>query len=138
VLIQEPGAQSPKDVEGLDWSRFPVVEMAEARFLKAKKNVKENRPERSAARPVMSRAGGIGSAAPLCRKSDGARPEMPRWIATRSPMCMYVLAEADRPNQKGLSQRGHHARIPARSREAERIRGWAETAQTSWPSTGSP
>ena len=42
VLIQEPGGTIPDDVEGLDWSRFPIVEMVKRGFIKAKKNPKDN------------------------------------------------------------------------------------------------
>ena len=136
VLIQEPGGTIPEDVEGRDWGRFPVVEMAKRGFIKAKKNVKEN-AERLL-RDLMSRAGGIEVAAPL-PENDGARG-MQRWIATRSPdgACTCWPRPIGQ-TKEGLSQRGHHARIPARSREAERIRGWAEAgAETSWPRGGSP
>jgi HTH-type transcriptional regulator / antitoxin HigA len=70
-LIEEPGGTIPNDVEGLDWNRFPVLEMVERGFVKAQKNAKENaeRPLRD----LMTRAGGLEVAAPLCRKSDGAR-----------------------------------------------------------------
>jgi len=45
--------------------------MAKRGFLKAKKNVKDN-AERVLGE-LMTRAGGLEVAAPLCRKNDGAR-----------------------------------------------------------------
>ena len=57
VLIQEPGGTIPDEIQGLDWSRFPVVEMAKRGFIKARKNVKDN-AER-VLRDLMGRAGGL-------------------------------------------------------------------------------
>ena len=104
VLIQEPGGTIPEDVEGLDWSRFPAVEMAKRGFIKATKNVKEN-GERLL-RDLISRAGGIEVAAPLCRKSDGARRNAKMDSYALAGWCMYVLAEANRAKPKKAYRKG--------------------------------
>jgi HTH-type transcriptional regulator/antitoxin HigA len=104
VLIQEPGGTIPEDVEGLDWSRFPVVEMAKRGFIKATKNVKEN-GERLL-RDLMSRVGGIEVAAPLCRKSDGARRNAKMDSYALAGWCMHVLAEANRAKPKKAYRKG--------------------------------
>ena len=92
VLIQEPGGTIPDDIEGLDWSRFPVVEMAKRGFIKARKNVKDD-AER-VLRVLMGRAGGLEVAAPLCRKSDGSRRNAKMDTYALAGWCMHVLAEA--------------------------------------------
>lgn len=92
VLIQEAGGTIPEDIEGLDWSRFPVAEMAKRGFLKAKKNVKDN-AER-VMRELIGRAGGLDVAAPLCRKNDGARRNAKMDSYALAGWCMHVLAEA--------------------------------------------
>lgn len=104
VLIQEPGGTIPDDSEGLDWSRFPVVEMAKRGFLKAKKNVKDN-AER-VLRELMTRAGGVEVAAPLCRKNDGARRNAKMDNYALAGWCLYVLAEAKASKPKQVYRKG--------------------------------
>ncbi len=104
VLIQEAGGTIPEDVEGLDWSRFPVAEMAKRGFLKAKKNVKEN-AER-VMRELISRAGGLEVAAPLCRKNDGARRNAKMDSYALAGWCMHVLAKAGSAKPKTSYRKG--------------------------------
>lgn len=104
VLIQEPGGTIPDDVEGLDWSRFPVLEMAKRGFIKAKKNAKEN-AERLL-RDLMTRAGGLEVAAPLCRKNDGARRNAKMDSYALAGWCLHVLAEAATSKPKKAYRKG--------------------------------
>lgn len=104
VLIQEAGGTIPDDVEGLDWNRFPVVEMAKRGFLKAKKNVKDN-AER-VMRELIARAGGLEVAAPLCRKNDGARRNAKMDSYALAGWCMHVLAEAGGVKLKASYKKG--------------------------------
>lgn len=104
VLIQEPGGAIPDDIEGLDWSRFPVLEMAKRGFIKAKKNAKEN-AERLL-RDLMTRAGGLEVAAPLCRKSDGARRNAKMDSYALAGWCLHVLAEAAASKPKKAYRKG--------------------------------
>ena len=117
VLIQEAGGTIPDDVEGLDWSRFPVPEMAKRGFLKAKKNVKEN-AER-VMREVIGRAGGLEVAAPLWRKNDGARRNAKMDSYALAGWCMHVLAEASRSKPKASYKKG--AITPAFLREVAKL-----------------
>jgi HTH-type transcriptional regulator / antitoxin HigA len=93
VLIQEAGGSIPEE-KGLDWSRFPVVEMAKRGFINSKKDVKDD-AER-ALRELIDRAGGIDAAAPLFRKNDGARRNAKMDSYALAGWCLYVLAEAER------------------------------------------
>jgi len=104
VLIQEPGGTIPEDVEGLDWSRFPVVEMAKRGFLKATKNAKEN-AEREL-RALIGQAGGFDVAVPLWRKNDGTRRNAKMDSYALAGWCLHVLAEAKRTKPKKGYMRG--------------------------------
>jgi HTH-type transcriptional regulator / antitoxin HigA len=104
VLIQEPGGTIPDDTEGLDWSRFPIMEMVRRGFIKAKKNVKEN-AERLL-RDLMTRAGGLEVAAPLFRKNDDARRNAKMDSYALGGWCMHVLAEAEASRPKEVYRKG--------------------------------
>ncbi len=104
VLIQEAGGSIPEDVEGLDWSRFPVNEMVKRGYLKASKSAKDN-AERLL-RELMGRAGGLSVAAPLCRKSDGKRRNAKMDSYALAGWCLYVLAQAATAKPKGSYKKG--------------------------------
>lgn len=59
VLIKEPGATFPKSMPDIDWSRFPVVEMAKRCWIPKLPDLKERAEE--VIRDFMERAGGMGS-----------------------------------------------------------------------------
>lgn len=92
VLIQEPGGRIPDEIEGLDWSRFPVLEMAKRGFIKAKNNLKEHAEELM--RDLIDRAGGMQVAVPLCRKGDGTRRNAKMDSYALAGWCLHVLASA--------------------------------------------
>lgn len=104
VLIQEPGGTIPDDVEGLEWGRFPVAEMAKRNFVKAKANIKDHAEQ--IVRSLIERAGGFAVTAPLCRKSDGCRRNAKMDSYALAAWCMYVLGEAERTKPKARYRKG--------------------------------
>jgi HTH-type transcriptional regulator/antitoxin HigA len=104
VLIQEPGGIIPDDVEGLDWSRFPVAEMAKKGFIKAKANIKDY--SERIMRGVIDSAGGFEVAAPLYRKNDGSRRNAKMDSYALAAWCMHVLSEAERLKPKIKYKKG--------------------------------
>ena len=104
VLIQEPGGTIPEDVEGLEWSRFPVTEMAKRGFIKAKANVKDQ--SERIMRSLIDRVGGFEVAAPLCRKNDGSRRNAKMDSYALAAWCMYVLGEAAGTKLKAKYKKG--------------------------------
>jgi HTH-type transcriptional regulator/antitoxin HigA len=105
VLIQEPGASIPDDDGAIEWSRFPVGEMAKLGFLTAKAGVKDN-AERLM-RELMARAGGLEAIAlPLFRKGDGTRRNAKMDSYALTAWCTYVLAMAHRAKPKKKYKKG--------------------------------
>lgn len=93
VLIQEPGGTIPEDNEGIDWSRFPIAEMAKRNFFKLSgtKAVKDNAEQLM--RNLMEHSGGF-DVRPLFRKNDGARRNAKMDSYALRAWCTYVLAQA--------------------------------------------
>lgn len=104
VLIQEPGGTIPDEVDGLDWGRFPILEMAKRGFVEAKKNIKDHAEQ--LLRDLMEHAGGIEVAAPLCRKSDGGRRNAKMDSYALAGWCMHVLAKAGEAKTKVAYKKG--------------------------------
>jgi HTH-type transcriptional regulator/antitoxin HigA len=104
VLIQEPGGTIPDEVDGLDWSRFPILEMAKRGFVKTKKNIKDHAEQ--LLRDLMDRAGGMEVAAPLCRKNDGGRRNAKMDSYALAGWCMHVLAKAGQAKPKVAYKKG--------------------------------
>src|SRR5262245_33579119 len=90
VLIQEPGGVIPEDDGAIDWSRFPVAEMAKRGFLlKGASNDNEK-----SMRGLMHQAGIAAIPAAFFRKSDGARRNAKMDSYALAAWCIHVLAEA--------------------------------------------
>ena len=104
VLIREPGGTIPDDIEGLDWPKFPVAEMAKKGLIKARANVKDH-AERII-RGLIDQAGGFSVAAPLCRKSDGSRRNAKMDSYALAAWCMYVLGKAEAAKPKAKYKKG--------------------------------
>lgn len=104
VLIQEPGGIIPDEADGLDWSRFPILEMAKRGFVKTKKNIKDHAEQ--VLRDLMDRAGGMEVAAPLCRKNDGGRRNAKMDSYALAAWCMHVLAKAGETKPKAIYKKG--------------------------------
>lgn len=57
VLLKEPGANFPDDIQDLEWSRFPVVEMAKRCWIPEVDDIKEKAEE--LIRDFIAQAGGL-------------------------------------------------------------------------------
>jgi HTH-type transcriptional regulator/antitoxin HigA len=104
VLIQEPGGTIPNEMDGLDWSRFPILEMAKRGLVKTKKNIKDHAEQ--LLRDLIERAGGMEVAAPLCRKNDGGRRNAKMDSYALAGWCMHVLAKAGQSKPKVAYKKG--------------------------------
>lgn len=104
VLIQEPGGTIPDEMDGLDWSRFPILEMAKRDFVKAKKNIKDHAEQ--VLRDLIDRAGGMEVAVPICRKNDGGRRNAKMDSYALAGWCMHVLAKAGETKSKAVYKKG--------------------------------
>jgi HTH-type transcriptional regulator/antitoxin HigA len=72
VLLQEPNASLPDNPEEIDWSRYPVKEMAKKGWIENRSNLVDYAEE--IVRELIERAGGYDIAFQMfCRKNDGAR-----------------------------------------------------------------
>jgi HTH-type transcriptional regulator/antitoxin HigA len=73
VLLKEPGATFPEDMQDVDWSKFPILEMAKRCWLSKKVgNVKETAEELM--RDFIARAGGPETlTAAFLRQAKGGR-----------------------------------------------------------------
>jgi HTH-type transcriptional regulator / antitoxin HigA len=67
VLLQQPGGELPHVVEGIDWKRFPLAEMAKRGWIEKRRNLLDHAEE--IMRDLIARAGGehVSAAVPLCR-----------------------------------------------------------------------
>lgn len=72
VLLQQRGAALPSALDGIDWKRFPLPEMAKRGWIKMRRNLCDHAEE--IMRDLIQRAGGEHALpAVLFRKNDGAR-----------------------------------------------------------------
>jgi len=72
VLLQEPNASLPDNPEDVDWSKYPVKEMAKKGWIENRANLVDFAEE--IVRELIERAGGYDIACQMfCRKNDGAR-----------------------------------------------------------------
>jgi HTH-type transcriptional regulator / antitoxin HigA len=93
VLLQQPGAALPATPDDMDWSKFPLKEMANLGWIEKSSNLADKAEE--IMRDLINRAGGINILSPaLYRKNDSSR-----CIAKTNPYalqawCYQLLAEA--------------------------------------------
>lgn len=92
VLIQEPGAALPSGGEDVEWDRFPLLDMAKARWIERKPDLKDRAEE--IMRALIERAGGFGAAPALYRKSTSGRRNAKMKPYALQAWCLQVLAEA--------------------------------------------
>ena len=93
VLIKEPGASLPDAIEGIDWSRFPILQMAKHGIVAKRKNLKEHIEE--AMRDLIAAAGGMSNAAmALRKKTDATRRNAKMDSYALRAWCLHVLARA--------------------------------------------
>lgn len=72
VLLQEPSATLPETPEDIDWSQYPVKEMAKKGWIEQGADIVDHAEE--IIRNLIERAGGYDTAFKMfCRKNDGTR-----------------------------------------------------------------
>jgi len=93
VLLKEPGAGFPEEMQDLEWQRFPVVEMAKRCWLPKVDDIKEKAEELM--RGFIAQAGGLKMIPTACfRQSKGARYNSKMDPYALSAWCIRVLALA--------------------------------------------
>jgi HTH-type transcriptional regulator/antitoxin HigA len=91
VMLKEPGAGFPEEMQNLEWQRFPVVEMAKRCWLPKVDDIKEKAEELM--RGFIAQAGGLKMIPTACfRQSKGARYNSKMDPYALSAWCIRVLA----------------------------------------------
>jgi HTH-type transcriptional regulator/antitoxin HigA len=94
VLLQQPGGALPSALEGIDWKRFPLVEMAKRGWIAKRQNLLAHAEE--VMRDLIRRAGGEHVLpAALYRKNDHARANAKTDPYALQAWCWEVLARAN-------------------------------------------
>jgi HTH-type transcriptional regulator / antitoxin HigA len=95
VLLKVPGAAFPDEMQGLEWKKFPLAEMAKRCWLSVKENVEERAEE--IMRDLIEQAGGMeGASAAFFRKTKGARFNAKMDTYALTAWCLRVLALAEK------------------------------------------
>jgi HTH-type transcriptional regulator / antitoxin HigA len=94
VLLQQPGGELPSALEGIDWKRFPLAEMAKRGWIERQRDLKEHAEE--IMQDLIRRAGGKDALpAALYRKNDHARANAKTDPYALRAWCWEVLARAN-------------------------------------------
>ncbi len=94
ILLQEPEASFPESIPDLDWSKFPVIEMARKGWMPAVSGIKEKAEEEI--RVLIQQAGGLRAAeACLFRKSRGTRENSKNDGYALKAWCLKAMAIAN-------------------------------------------
>jgi HTH-type transcriptional regulator / antitoxin HigA len=94
VLLQQAGGELPSALEGLDWRRFPLTEMAKRGWIDRRNDLKEHAEEIML--DLIRRAGGEHVLpAALYRKNDHARANAKTDPYALKAWCWEVLARAN-------------------------------------------
>jgi HTH-type transcriptional regulator / antitoxin HigA len=94
VLLQQPGGELPNVLEGIDWKRFPLAEMAKRGWIEKRRNLLDHAEEIMC--DLIARAGGEHVLpAALYRKSDQARANAKTDPYALKAWCWKVLARAN-------------------------------------------
>ncbi|HEY8033819.1 MAG TPA: hypothetical protein VIF02_15970 [Methylocella sp.] len=94
VLLQQPGGELPSALDGIDWKRFPLAEMAKRGWIKKQPNLLAHAEEIMLA--LIERAGGKDAVpAALYRKNDHARSNAKTDPYALKAWCWEVLARAN-------------------------------------------
>src|SRR5262245_10245734 len=94
VLLQQPGGQLPNVLEGIDWKRFPLAEMAKRGWIEKRPNLLDHAEE--IMRDLIARAGGEHVLpAALYRRNDHARTNAKTDLYALNAWCWEVLARAN-------------------------------------------
>ena len=93
VLLQEPGAELPSALEGIDWQRFPIAAMGKLGWIRKARGAVGN--AKKIMEDLIARAGGEAALpAALYRKNDHARSNAKTDPYALMAWCWTVLAEA--------------------------------------------
>jgi HTH-type transcriptional regulator / antitoxin HigA len=94
VLLQQPGAELPNALDGIDWRRFPLAEMAKRGWIRKRSNLRDHAEE--IMRDLIARAGGEHVLpAVFYRKNDFARANAKTDLYALRAWCWEVLARAN-------------------------------------------
>ena len=94
VLLQQPGGELRNALEGIDWKRFPLAEMAKRGWIKKQPNLLAHAEEIMLA--LIERAGGKDALpVALYRKNDHARSNAKTDPYALKAWCWEVLARAN-------------------------------------------
>ena len=94
VLLQQPGGELPSALDGIDWKRFPLAEMAKRGWIKKQANLLAHAEEIMLA--LIERAGGKDAVpVALYRKNDHARSNAKTDPYALKAWCWEVLARAN-------------------------------------------
>jgi HTH-type transcriptional regulator / antitoxin HigA len=105
VLLQQPGAELPNALEGIDWKRFPLAEMAKRGWIKKRPNLLDHAED--IMRDLIARAGGEHVLPPaLYRKNDQARANAKTDPYALKAWCWEVLARANAKRRPSAYKRG--------------------------------
>ncbi len=94
VLLQQPGGELPSALDGIEWSRFPLAEMAKRGWIEGRRGFAGHAEE--IMRNLVERAGGEHVLpAALYRKNDHARLNAKMDPYSLKAWCWEVLARAN-------------------------------------------
>jgi HTH-type transcriptional regulator/antitoxin HigA len=94
VLLQQPDGEFPNALEGIDWKRFPLAEMARRHWIEKRRNLLDHAEE--IMRDLIRRAGGEHALpAALFKKNDGTRTNAKTDLYALKAWCWEVLARAN-------------------------------------------
>lgn len=105
VLLQQPGGEIPSALDGIDWKRFPLTEMAKRGWIERRRDLKEHAEE--IMRDLIRRAGGEHALpTALYRKNDHARTNAKTDPYALRAWCWEVLARANATRLSGAYRPG--------------------------------
>ena len=93
VLLQQPGGELHSALEGIDWRRFPLAEMAKRGWIEKRRNFASHAEE--IMRDLIRRAGGEYVLPAFFRKNDQARVSAKSDPYSLKAWCWEVLARAN-------------------------------------------
>lgn len=94
VLLQQPGGELPSALEGIEWQRFPLAEMAKRGWIAKRRNMSAHAED--IVRDLIRRAGGEDALpAAFYRKNDWARVNAKTDPYSLKAWCWEVLALAN-------------------------------------------
>lgn len=93
VLLQQPGGELHSALEGIDWRRFPLAEMAKRGWIEKRRNFASHAEE--IMRDLIRRAGGEYVLPAFFRKNDQARVSAKTDPYSLKAWCWEVLARAN-------------------------------------------